>query len=137
MRENTQSGLPTRDGLKLIRVWYLLGVLMLLIVGGLSLLPLPDVGVGDKLSHVVTYVFLAGWFSLLAANRRILGWTVVGLMAYGMLLELLQGMTAHRYAEWADVLANGIGILVGILVYFTPLPRVLGYVDRKLALLLR
>jgi len=124
------------DGLKLIRLWYLLGAMMLLGVGALSLLPLPDVGVGDKFSHVVTYVFLGGWFGLLAANRRILCWTVVGLMAYGILLEFLQGMTTYRYAEWGDVLANGSGILIGITVYLTPLSRVLALVDRKLSLIL-
>ena len=124
------------DGLKLIRLWYLLGAMMLLGVGALSLLPLPDVGVGDKFSHVVTYVFLGGWFGLLAANWRILCWTVVGLMAYGILLEFLQGMTTYRYAEWGDVLANGSGILIGITVYLTPLSRVLALVDRKLSLIL-
>ena len=124
------------DGLNLIRLWYLLGAMMLLGVGALSLLPLPDVGVGDKFSHVVTYVFLGGWFGLLAANWRILCWTVVGLMAYGILLEFLQGMTTYRYAEWGDVLANGSGILIGITVYLTPLSRVLALVDRKLSLIL-
>ncbi len=120
----------------LIRVWYLFGALMLIAVAALSLLPMPDVGVSDKLSHVVTYVFLAGWFGLLAANWRILAATVVGLMAYGILLELLQGMTSYRYLEWADMVANGSGILIGALCYFTPLKRVLALVDGKLALLL-
>ncbi len=106
---------------------------MLLGVGALSLLPMPDVGVSDKLSHVVTYVVLAGWFGLLAANWRILIATIFGLMAYGILLELLQGMTAYRYLEWADMVANGSGILIGALFYFTPLTRMLALVDRKLA----
>jgi VanZ family protein len=123
-------------GLKLVRIWYLLGGLMLLTVGIVSLMPAPDVGVNDKLSHLVTYFFLAAWFSLLANNRLALGWTIIGLIAYGILLELLQGMTAHRYAEWGDVLANASGTMAGILFYFSPLPRLLIYVDSKLALLL-
>jgi len=135
MSENTEGGKAPQHGLHLIRLWYLLGAMMLLVVGALSLIPMPDVGVGDKLSHLVTYVFLGGWFGLLAANRRVLCWTVVGLMAYGILLELLQGMTTYRYAEWGDVLANGSGILIGVVVYFTPLARLLGYVDRKLSLI--
>lgn len=136
MSENTENGKAPRRELQLIGLWYLLGVMLLLVVGALSLIPLPDVGVGDKLSHLVTYVFLGGWFGLLAANRRILCWTVAGLMAFGILLELLQGMTTYRYAEWGDVLANGSGILIGVAAYFTPLTRVLGYVDRKLNLIL-
>jgi glycopeptide antibiotics resistance protein len=57
-------------------------------------------------------------------------------MAFGILLELLQGMTTYRYAEWGDVLANVSGILIGITVYLTPLTRVLGFVDRRLSLIL-
>jgi VanZ family protein len=99
-------------------------------------MPVPDTGVNDKISHLVTYFILGGWFGLLATNRSSLGWTIIGLIAYGILLELLQGMTAHRYAEWGDVLANASGTLAGTLFYFSPLPRLLIYVDSKLALLL-
>ena len=106
---------------------------MLLGVAVASLVPGPDIGVSDKLSHLVTYFLLAGWFSLLAANRISLGWTVIGLIAYGMLIELLQGMTSYRYPEWGDVLANAIGVLAGILLYFSPLPRLLRSVDSRLA----
>jgi len=121
--------------LKLVRLWYLLGGVMLLLVGAVSLMPVPDVGVNDKFSHLVTYFILGGWFGLLATNRVSLGWTIIGLIAYGMLIELLQGMTAHRYAEWGDVLANAGGTMAGILLYFSPLPRLLRFVDSKLALL--
>jgi VanZ family protein len=121
--------------LQLLKIWYLLGGLMLLMVGTVSLMPVPDVGVNDKFSHLVTYLFLGGWFSLLAVNRAALVWTFVGLVAYGILLELLQGMTAYRYAEWGDVLANASGTFAGILLYFSPLRRLLSYVDSKLALL--
>jgi VanZ family protein len=106
---------------------------MLLGVAVASLVPGPDTGVNDKLTHLVTYFLLAGWFSLLVINRTRLGWTVIGLIAYGMLIELLQGMTSYRYPEWGDVLANGIGILAGVLLYFTPLPRLLRFVDSRLA----
>jgi VanZ family protein len=125
----------SRSVLKLIKIWYLLGGFLLLMVGIVSLMPVPDVGVNDKFSHLLTYFILGGWFGLLAANRAILGWTIIGLIAYGMLLELLQGMTAHRYAEWGDVLANASGTFAGVMLYFSPLPRLLSYVDNKLALL--
>ena len=106
---------------------------MLLAVGALSLMPVPDIGVSDKLAHVVTYFLLAAWFSLLATNRIALCWTFVGLVGYGILIELLQGMTGYRFAQWGDVVANGIGIAAGILLYFTPLPRVLRFIDNRLA----
>lgn len=129
----TQAGKNPRSPLRLAAAWYVIGAIMLLGVAVASLVPGPDIGVSDKLSHLVTYLLLAGWFSLLAANRVILGWSAIGLIAYGMLIELLQGMTSYRYPEWGDVLANGLGILAGILLYFSPLPRLLRYVDSRLA----
>lgn len=119
--------------LELAKLWYSLAALMLLVVAVASLLPAPDVGVSDKLSHVITYLVLAGWFSLLAANRVALCWAAVSLLIYGMLMELLQGTTGYRYAEWGDVLANGVGVVVGSLFYFSPLPRLLRFVDSRLA----
>lgn len=131
-RDSANGQLP-EPRLKLIRAWYLLGLLMLLIVGALSLMPAPEVGVNDKLGHVITYFVLGAWFGLLAPNRLVLSWTVVGLLGYGILLELLQGITSYRFAEWADVVANGGGILMGSLIYFTPMTRLLALVDRRLA----
>lgn len=117
------------------KAWYGLGILMLLVVAVLSLMPVPDTGVGvnDKLAHVVTYFTLASWFALLAPQRAALLWTVVGLLAFGVLLEVLQGMTGYRYAEWADIAANASGTLVGALLYFTPLPRLFRLLDQGLA----
>jgi len=122
--------------LKLAIAWYFIGAMMLAGVALVSLMPAPDIGVSDKLSHLVTYFFLSGWFSLLAVNRTALGWTFIGLVGYGILIELLQGMTAYRYPEWGDVLANGAGVLAGILLYFSPLQRLLRFVDNRLARIL-
>ena len=119
--------------LRLLAVWYQLGALMLLVVGAASLLPAPDIGVNDKLSHSLVYLVLAAWFGLLADSRIALLWTGAGLLAYGILIEMLQWMTSFRFAEAEDVLANLIGIAIGLLVYFTPLRRVLAAVDRLLA----
>ena len=135
MKASSAENPVSPPGLKLVKLWYLLGGLMLLMVGAVSLMPVPDVGVNDKFSHLVTYFFLGGWFSQLATNRVSLVWTIIGLIAYGILIELLQGMTAYRYAEWGDVLANASGTMAGILLYFSPLPRLLGFIDSKLALL--
>lgn len=137
MTENDSNAADRPSGLKLIRAWYLLGAVMLLLVGVASLMPAPQVGVSDKVSHVATYAVLGAWFGLLASNRLVLSWTIVGLLGYGILLELLQGTTSYRYAEWADVVANGGGILIGATLYFTPLKRLLAYVDQRLARLVQ
>lgn len=133
MTQTTENPASAGGRLELARLWYSLAALMLLVVAAASLLPAPDVGVSDKLSHVITYLVLACWFSLLAVNRAALCWTALGLLAYGMLMELLQGMTSYRYAEWGDVLANGAGVVLGSLFYFSPLSRLLRFVDSRLS----
>ena len=118
---------------RLAVVWYGIGVMMLLAVAALSLMPVPSTGVNDKLSHLVTYFLLAGWFALLAAKRATLIWILAGVAAYGGLLELLQAMTPYRQAEWADLLANSLGAAAGIWLHFTPLRRLLLLIDSGLA----
>jgi VanZ family protein len=127
------SSETTAGHLKLLRIWYALGLLMLVGVATVSLMPVPDIGVSDKFSHLLTYFLLASWFGMLARDRFILIWTLAGLIAYGMLLELLQGQTGYRYAEWGDVVANSIGALAGVTFYFTPLRRLFRFVDSRLA----
>ena len=122
---------------KLLKLWYALGVLMLMAVAFVSLMPAPDIGVGDKVSHLVTYFLLAGWFGLLACNPGMLALSLVGLIAYGMIIEVLQAQTGYRFAEWGDVLANTAGCLLGTALYFTPLRRLFFFTDARLALILQ
>ena len=110
-------------------------MLMLLGVAGLSLMPVDgiDIGASDKTLHLLTYCLLAGWFCLLARNRVALARSVVALIAYGVLIEWLQGMTGYRYAEWGDVVANASGCLLGTLGYLAPVRRLFNRVDARLA----
>ncbi len=124
---------PAAPQLRLAALWYAVGAGLLLAVAVLSLMPLPDVGVGDKLSHVVTYFVLAGYFSVLARRRRSLLWLALGLVVYGALIEVVQGLSGYRQAEWGDLLANGAGTLAGLLLHFTPLGRLLNWIDLRLA----
>lgn len=119
--------------LRLIRLWYACGAAMLLAVAVVSLLPAPAIGVSDKLSHLLTYAVLSGWFCLLARHRAALACSIGALLAYGMLIEWLQGLTGYRYAEWGDVAANGAGCLLGTLGYVRPLRLAFARLDAKLA----
>ncbi len=75
-----------------------------------SLAPVPT---WDKLNHVAAYLALAlsGMigFRRRAASVRIL----LGLFALGIGLEGVQAFLPSREASVADVVANGIGVLVG------------------------
>jgi VanZ family protein len=129
----SETAEPGAKPLKLIRIWYALGAMMLIAVAIACLMPALEIGVGDKFSHLITYFLLAGWFAMLARGRAALVWTLAGLVAYGMLLELLQGQTGYRFAEWGDVVANGIGALAGVTLYFTPLRRLFRFMDSRFA----
>src|SRR5210317_1200001 len=120
-------------GLRLLRLWYACGAVLLFAVLIVSLLPVPAsaVAVGDKVSHLLTYSVLCGWFSLLARSSRALAGIVIALIAYGMMIEFLQGLTGYRYAEWGDVLANVTGCLLGTLAYLGPFRRGFLQLDNK------
>ena len=80
----------------------------------LSLLPpsvqLPSTG-WDKSNHLLgfaTLMMLGRW----AHPGRTVA-VLLGLLAYGALIEWLQSLTPYRFAEWADLLADGLGLLCG------------------------
>ena len=65
----------------------------------------------DKTDHLAGFATLtllarAGW------PRH--GWrSLVGLMLFGALIEGLQALTPHRFAEWGDLIADALGVLIG------------------------
>ena len=94
-----------------------------LAVGGMLLAPLPMPPEGtdsilfglphiDKLVHLLLFLAL-GWIwrrSLARAGRPVSYLAIfAAVVAYGGLLELLQGATGIRSAEWADFAADALG----------------------------
>ena len=79
----------------------------------LSLLPIehPDISPNDKLNHLIAYggLMIAGYL-----GYRNVRWIIPVVFSFGVLVELLQGLTGYRYMSFADVLANGAGIVVGV-----------------------
>lgn len=100
------------------RLWRVLLALCLLSVTTLSLIDVgpevPHTG-WDKSNHALAFVVLT-MLANLAFPGRTAG-VVLGLMAYGGLIEILQSLTPNRLAEWADWLADGIGIAIGLTLY--------------------
>ena len=85
----------------------------------LSLLPsssLPSMGgLSDKVQHAFAYLML-GVLGLVAWPRRA-GTVLLALLAFGAVVEVLQGLSGSRSAEWGDLLADAIGLAVVGLVY--------------------
>ena len=119
--------------LRLTRYWFALAYMMLLVFGILSLIPGPDIGDSDKIAHFVGYAALSAWFSLIIEQRKSLWHILIGLISYGLLLELLQSLTSYRFGDLADVVANSLGVVTGLVFYFSPLRRILRKVDSWLA----
>lgn len=110
--------------LRYTKRWQFAGIGVLLVVLTFALTPtiwfrleMPDVAAlaTDKWLHGLTFAFLTVWFSGQYARRSY--WRVaVGMLAFGGMIELCQRMLSYRSAETMDLLADTIGILVGILI---------------------
>jgi len=92
----------------------------------LALIPtpqaLPSTG-WDKSDHLLAFAVM-GLLGLRAFPRN-LGLSVAGLLAYGIIIELLQSLVPYRDAEWRDVVADAIGIALAVgiahvLPFFAP-----------------
>ena len=69
----------------------------------------------DKWLHLLTFLFLSLWFA--GQYARSSYWRlVVGLIAFGLLIEAGQAMISYRSAEWMDLVADVCGIAVGLII---------------------
>lgn len=106
------------------RRWQFASIMLLLSVLTLAVIPAiwlwpqdPAVvwSLSDKWLHGVTFAVLALWFSGQYARKAY--WKLVlGLLAFGGLIEICQRMISYRTAEWNDLFADMLGIVVGILI---------------------
>lgn len=97
--------------------WIAGGLVLVAIVAFFCLIPsvvLPRTGISDKAEHALAYVLLTVWFGGLVVPSKYfrLGLTLV---AFSILIELLQGMMGlGRSADVEDVVANALGVAVGL-----------------------
>jgi len=74
--------------------------------------PPPMITTGwDKSNHLLAFAVMAGLGCKAFPHRVAL--TLLSLLAYGALIEILQSFTSTRSAEWLDLFADCLGILVG------------------------
>ena len=97
--------------------WRFMLVLLLCAVTWLALAPAPPrlLSTGwDKLNHGLAFSALAvaAAMGFTAARWRISG----ALLAYGALIELLQAFLPPREADLADLMTDGLGIAIGLLL---------------------
>ena len=85
------------------------------LVFALSLMPsaaLPPTTIGDKAEHIIAYALLA----LLggASTERGIVHMIIGLTAFGTVIELLQAFSPGRSPDVLDALADFVGASIGV-----------------------
>lgn len=120
--------------LRFEKLWIGVGWSLVLAVIVLSLmppLPMPSIDYGDKVGHILAYFVLMGWFAQIYHAPRLRFNYVIGFLLLGGLLEIMQGFGEVRQGEWADMLANSIGVLLAWQLTKTRLAYVLVYFEQK------
>ncbi len=76
----------------------------------------PTIGdLSDKTLHFIAFSVLT---LLLFLSYRIALWKgVLSLLFYAGFIEFSQYFTPNRCAEWLDIVADGIGIAIGLFLY--------------------
>ena len=110
--------------LRYSRRWQLAGALIVVAVFVATILPAlgPWASIDirllisiDKWLHGLTFLFLALWFSGQYARQSY--WRIAaGLLVFGGFVELCQRSLPYRTAEPADMLANIVGLSLGLLL---------------------
>lgn len=110
-------------GLDLLPALFALGLMFWYGLIPLDHLPGPQFELVDKAWHLVAFGGLAGLLSRafvyfgrdpLAAAKQ----ASVGAVSLGALLEVLQSFTRYRSADWADLLADTLGVVLAYAVLY-------------------
>ena len=104
------------------RRWQVAGALVLALVFAAAVVPAlwswPTVRqtaifAFDKWLHGATFVVLSLWFSGQYARRSY--WRIaLGLLLFGIAIELVQRTLSYRTADLQDLYANVVGIVIGL-----------------------
>lgn len=115
----TLSAKPSfeQDPLKPLRFpyfWLAGGLVLVILVLNFSLMPGfgRDIGMTDKVAHFLVFLVLMVWFCGVFRGR-VTPWVALGLLAFGILIEILQSRLPYRSAELYDAFADVGGILLG------------------------
>jgi VanZ family protein len=94
-------------------LWFCIFAFVVLLVLVLALIPTvphaPSLG-WDKANHTLAFLVLA-WLGCKASPQRTIT-VLLGLLVYGVLIEILQTYTLYRTGDWHDLLADALGLLL-------------------------
>ena len=106
----------------------ILAIIITIIIAFLSLSIVPKINLGihikssDKYLHTFAYFTLSiVWFFALRDkfnNHLFKTYLITFLILYGIILEVLQGkLTSYRTADFFDIVANTVGIIVATIFF--------------------
>ena len=117
-------------------LWLFIGYALVMLVVYLSVTGNPpDLELGfkfqDKFFHALAYFSLMFWFAQIyhVKKQRLL--FALAFVFLGVLMEGIQSMDPKRYAEFNDMVANTVGVAIGILLTKRSLKNILYYFDRR------
>jgi VanZ family protein len=116
--------------LRYVYFWLAGGILLLSAVLYFALSPTSGAAVipSDKAAHFLVFTALMLWFGGVFRLKRA-PFVALGLLAFGVLIELLQSRLEYRSAEVADALFDIGGILLGWALAATSLGRWAGVIE--------
>lgn len=125
---------PRAHSTKILRwSWLIMGWLWVVATFYVSLMQHPPEPVtfwsADKLEHALAYCLLMLWFSQVYRQRISRVLLALLLVAMGIAIEYLQRETGYRTFDYADMLANATGVIVGWTWARTGLGRVFAYLE--------
>lgn len=113
--------------------WLILGWLWVGVVFYVSLMPHPPQPVtfwqADKFEHALSYCLLMLWFCQIYRTRTTRTLLAFMLIVMGIVIEYLQRETGYRTFEYADMVADVSGVLVGGVWARTGLGRIFAYIE--------
>lgn len=102
-------------------LWRMLFWLSLIVITYLALRPMSGGSMlfpfQDKVLHAAAYIYLylCGWVAFAFMRSPWVLKLAIGLLIYGIAIEVLQGIGGYREAEFLDLAANISGIGLGVL----------------------
>ena len=124
--------------LKLRFLWLTIGYGLVASVVFLSLTSNPvDMEMGlpyeDKVFHAFAYFVLMVWFGQIYHDKFQRNMIAVVFVLMGITLEYLQSFDVNRYSEFADMIANLTGVVLGFSIVLTAAKNTLLRIEKVLS----
>ena len=85
----------------------------------------------DKYGHLIAYGVMMFWFAQIYGTLRTRIVIALGLVLLGVTLEFIQGHIGYRTFDYADMLSNAVGVILGWIAAPPRTPNVLSSIERR------